>query len=172
MDLAVTSDTGPVGGVYELAGELQQAREAFRTATADMAGTLLVCLRCLPADLRRRSWTRFETSDSTLVVDLSVTEEEMAGRTTAEQREMLGALLREWLGKAFRSRSAPWTRPQRTELQHAAVHILTTLGWLDGARARAAQMLRDGHPLDSVAESTELDLGEVENMFAELTSSG
>lgn len=172
MDLAVTSDTGAVGDVYALADELRQARETFLAATPSTAGTLLVCLRCLPADLGRGSFTRFERGEPTLVVDLCVTEEEMRGLTTAQQREMLGALLQQWLGKAVGSRSASWTRQQRAELQHAAARTLTSLGWLDGPRARAAQMLRGGRSLDAVAAATGLDLDEVENLYVELMASG
>lgn len=113
VDLAVTSDTGPIGDVYTLADELRRAREIFQAATPSTSGTLLVCLRCLPADLRHRFFTRFERTEPTLLVDLCVTEEAVRGLTTAQQREMLGPLLNEWLDKAFGSRSAPWTAQQR-----------------------------------------------------------
>ncbi|MDH6282566.1 hypothetical protein [Prescottella agglutinans] len=171
MDLVVTSDTGAVGDVYTLADELRQARETFLAATPSTSGTLLLCLRCLPAHLRRRSFTRFERTEPTLLVDLCVTEEAVRGLTAAQQREMLGVLLQEWLGKAFRSRSAPWTPQQRAELREAAARTLASLGWLDRARARAAVMLRAGRSLDDVAEASGLDLDEVENLFVELTSS-
>ncbi|WP_433609178.1 hypothetical protein [Prescottella agglutinans] len=170
MDLAVTSDTGPVGDVHTLADELRQARETFQAATPSTSGTLLVCLRCLPADLRRRSFTRFERTGPTLLVDLCVTEEAVRGLTTAQQREMLGPLLNDLLDKACGSRSAPWAAQQRTQLRAAAARTLASLGWLDGARARAAAMLRSGRSLDDVAEASGLDLDEVEHLFVELTS--
>ncbi|WFR72714.1 hypothetical protein P9209_01800 [Prescottella defluvii] len=99
-----------------------------------------------------------------------MTEEAVRGLTAAQQREMLGVLLQEWLGRAFRSRSAPWTPQQRAELREAAARTLASLGWLDGARARAAALLRTGRSLDDVAEASGLDLDEVENLFVELTS--
>ncbi|MGF7125253.1 hypothetical protein [Rhodococcus sp. BE178] len=170
MELVVTSDTGTIGDLYALANELQEAGDAFAVATPAVAGTLVLCLRCLPADVGRRSFTRFERSEPALLVDLCVTEEAVDGLTTAQQREALGELLREWIGKASLSRSAPWSRNQRAELRHGAEQLLVRLGWLVGPRVRAAELCRAGHPLDEIAEATGLDLDEVENLFADTTS--
>lgn len=170
MDLAVTSDTGPIGDVRELAHELQEAAAVFGAATPSIAGTLVVCLRCLPADIGRRSFTRYERTEPSLLVDLCVTEESVDGTTTAQQRQTLGELLREWIGRASRTRSAPWSRDQRAELREGAEQLLTQFCGLDGPRVRAAELCRAGYPLNDIAEATGLDLDEVENVFADTQS--
>ncbi|MFD1813306.1 hypothetical protein [Rhodococcus gannanensis] len=167
MDLVVTSDTGPVGDVYRLASELQDAGADFAAATKAVPGTLVICLRCLPESGGRRSFTRFERTEPSMLVDACVSEEAMGGRTAAQQREAVGELLRHWIGKASRLRSAPWSPSQRAQLRQAAEQSLTTLGWLYGPRSRAAELCRAGIPLDDIAEATGLPLSEVEDLFAD-----
>ncbi|MFM1725472.1 hypothetical protein ABEU20_004088 [Rhodococcus sp. PAM 2766] len=166
MDLVVTSDTGPVGEVYRLASELQDAGADFAVATKSLPGALVICLRCLPESGGRRSFTRYEKTEPAMLVDVCVSEEAVGGRTAAQQRETLGELLRHWIGRASLSRSAPWSPGQRAELRRAAEQSLATLGWLDGPRTRAAELCRAGLPLDDIAEVTGLELDEVEDLFA------
>lgn len=167
MDLVVTSDTGPIGDVYALASELQEAGPDFAATTNTVPGTLVICLRCLPANIGRRSFTRYERNEPAMVVDVCVTEEAMTGSSMWQQRETLGESLREWIGKASLSRSAPWSRGQRSDIRHATEQTLVRLGWLDGPRARAAELCTAGLPLDEIAEMTGLALGEVEDLFSE-----
>ena len=167
MDLVVTSDTGPVGDVYRLASELQDAGVDFAVATQSVPGALVICLRCLPESYGRRSFTRYETIEPAMLVDIRVSEEAMGGRPTAQQRETLGELLRHWIGRASRSRTAPWSPSQRADLRQATEQSLVTLGWLDGPRTRAAELCRAGLPLDDIAEATGLPLSEVEDLFAD-----
>lgn len=167
MDLVVTSDTGPVGDVYRLASELQDAGVDFAVATKSVPGALVICLRCLPESYGRRSFTRYETIVPAMLLDICVSEEAMGGRPTAQQRETLGELLRHWIGRVSRSRTAPWSPSQRAELRHAAEQSLVSLGWLDGPRTRAVELCRAGLPLDDIAEATGLPLSEVEDLYTD-----
>lgn len=166
--LTVTTDTGPVGDLRALADELDDQAAAFHLRTSDVPGVLGVCLRSLPQEWARRSTTRFVQRDGALDVDLVVAEERLAGATLDEQREVIGARLRDLLRRGVASRTAPWEAGQRAMIIDAADEALGRLGWIGGRRDRARQMLMAGNPLDDVSDATGLQLTEVETLYVTL----
>jgi hypothetical protein len=172
VEFEVVTDTGLADAVRELADELRQVSGDFARATADVPGELLVGLRCLPEALGRRTFSRFDRASQTLVVDLAVSRERFDGQTAAWQREELGGVLWERLAHAVATTSAPWSPVQRDAVLHAGRMMLVTAGWLDGARARARDLLEQGHPIDEVAQAVGLDTDEVENIYVATLGGG
>jgi hypothetical protein len=165
VEFEVVTDIGVADAVRELADELRQVAGDFATATAGVTGELLVALRCLPQALGRRTFSRFDKASQTLGVDLTVSKERFAGQTVAWQREELGRVLWERLAHVVATTSAPWSAADRETVHHAVHAMLTSAGWLDGARAQARTLLEQGHPIDHVAETVDLETGEVENIY-------
>ena len=130
--LTVTCDTGPSGDLRTLADELDHHARRFAARTSQVPGVLGFCLRSLPADLGRRSTTRYDRRDDAIDVDLTVDEERIAGATLDEQRKIVGPLLRDLLRRGVASRSAPWTTDQRAAVLAAVDETLREVGWLDG----------------------------------------
>jgi monoamine oxidase len=165
VDFEVVTDTGPGDAVRELADELRQVSADFARATATVPGELLIGLRCLPEALGRRSFSRFDRASQTLTIDVTVSEERFAGQTVAWQREELGRVLWERLAHGVATTSAPWVPAQRDAVHLAAQAMLRSVGWLDGARARARDLLDRGHAIDQVAETVGLDTDEIEDIY-------
>lgn len=165
MDFEVVTDTGVADAVRALADELRQVSDEFAAATATVPGELLVALRCLPEAIGRRTFSRFDRANQTLGVDLTVSKERFAGQTVAWQREELGRVLWERLAHVVATTSAPWSRAQRDTVHDAAHAMLVSAGWLDGARARARDLLEQGHAIDEVAEAVGLRTDEVEDLY-------
>ncbi len=173
MDFEVVTDTGLSDAVRELADELRQATGDFARATATVPGELLIALRCLPEALGRRSFSRFDRASRTLTIDDTVSKERFGGQTVAWQREELGRVLGERLAHVVATTSAPWSPPQRDAVHHAARAMLRSVGWLDGARAHARDLLDRGQAIDEVAETVGLETDEVEGIYlASLTERG
>jgi hypothetical protein len=173
VDFEVVTDTGLSDAVSELADELRQASGDFAKATSTVPGELLIALRCLPEALGRRSFSRFDRASRTLAVDVTVSKERFSGQTVAWQREELGRVLWERLAHVVATTSAPWSPVQRDAVHHAAQAMLSSAGWLDGARARARDLLDRGRPIDQVAETVGLETDEVEDIYlASLTERG
>lgn len=169
VHLTVTCDTGPLGDLQTLAYELDDHAGAFGAQTSQVPGVLGVCLRSLPADLGRRSTTRYVRRDGTFDVDLTIAEERLAWTSLDEQREVVGPLLRDLLRHGMASRSAPWTVEQRTEVLAAVDETLQAVGWLDGRRAHARRLLAADVPLLEVSERFDLALTEVEDLHVALS---
>lgn len=170
VHLTVTCDTGPLGDLQTLAYELDDQAVSFGARTSQVPGVLGVCLRSLPADLGRRSTTRYDRRGDALDVDLTIAEELLAGTTLDEQRELVGPLLRDLLRHGTASRSAPWTVDQRAEVLAAVDETLQRIGWLDGRRSRARLLLAAEVPLLEVGERLGLALTEVEDLYATLST--
>ena len=172
MDFAIVTDTGLSDAVRELAGELRDLSGDFAGATATVLGELLVGLRCLPEALGRRSFSRYSRADRTLAIDVTVTKESFRGQTVAWQREELGRVLWERLAHAVATTSAPWSPAQREAVRDAARAMLLSAGWLDGARARARDLLDRGQAIDEVAEAVGLEMAEVEDIYVASLTEG
>lgn len=168
MRLEVTTDIGRLGDLDVLAHELQEQAGAFARRTLSIHGVLGLCLRSLPAEVNRRSFTRFDRRDDALDVDLSVTEESLGRATIDQQRELVGSELRDLLTRGFTSRTAPWTAEQRSLLRTAMEELLQSIGWVNGRRQRATRRLSAGHSLAEVSNDTGLPLEEVESLYADL----
>ncbi|UOQ57817.1 hypothetical protein MUN78_02980 [Leucobacter allii] len=168
MRLEVTTDIGRLGDLEVLAQELQDQAGTFARRTPSIHGVLGLCLRSLPAEVNRRSFTRFDRRGDALDIDLSVPEESLGGATVDQQRELMGSELRGLLTSGFASRAAPWTAEQRSLLRTAGEELLQSIGWVNGRRQRATRRLSAGHALAEVSNDTGLPLGEVEDLYADL----
>ncbi len=156
MRLEVTTDIGRLGDLDVLAQELQDQADTFAHRTPSIHGVLGLCLRSLPAEVKRRSFTRFDRHDDALDVDLSVPEQRLVGATIDQQRELVGAELHGLLSRGFASRAAPWTAEQRSLLRAAAQDVLQAINWVNGRRQRATRRLSAGHSLAEVGSAPSL----------------
>lgn len=170
MRLEVTTDIGRLGDLDVLAQEVQDQADTFARRTLSVPGVLGLCLRSLPAEVNRRSFTRFDRRDDALDVDLSVPEESLGRATIDQQRELVGSELHDLLTRGFASRTAPWTAEQRSLLRTATEELLQSIGWVNGRRERARTLLSGGRSLTEVSAETGLPLSEVEDLYVGLIS--
>ncbi|MFD6056140.1 hypothetical protein [Agromyces sp. NPDC060279] len=130
MEFDTTSDTGWIGDVRQLADELSASSAAFVQATESVSDALFVALRSMPRELAPRSFARFERRDAVLIVDLRVAEEDLVGLTADEQRRLLGPQLLALVSRGAGSRTATWSREERSRIVAEFERMLSRLNWL------------------------------------------
>ena len=167
MHLATTSDTGVVGDVQALSHELSDANDVFEAHTIGISGELVICLRSLPAELGRRTFTKFYRAENWWSIDLAVTNEEIAGRSLAWQRELLGVRLADIVETKLPRSKTEWSRAEVDGIVLAFRHFLTDIGWLEGARYQAVKLFDSDQSLDLIAATVNLSLGEVEDLWTD-----
>ncbi|MDF2992336.1 MAG: hypothetical protein K0S37_2850 [Microbacterium sp.] len=167
MLLSTTSDTGVVGNVQALSHELTGAGDVFEAHTVGISGELVICLRSLPAELGRRTFTKFYRAENWWLIDLTLTDEEIAGRSLAWQRELLGVRLVDIVETKLPRSKTGWSREEVDGIVLAFRRFLTDIGWLEGARYQAVKLIGSDLSLDLIAARVNLSLGEVEDLWTE-----
>lgn len=167
MLLSTTSDTGLVGDVQALSHELTSAGDVFEAHTAGIAGELVICLRSLPAELGRRTFTKFYRAENWWLIDLILTDQEIAGRSLAWQRETVGVRLAEIVETKLPRSKTGWSQKEVEGIRLAFRCFLTDIGWLEGARYQAVKLFGSDLSLDLIAARVNLSVGEVEDLWTE-----
>ena len=167
MLLSTTSDTGVAGDIQALSHELAGMGDVFEANTIGISGELVICLRSLPAELGRRTFTKFYRAENWWLIDLTVTDEEIAGRSIAWQRELLGVRLVDIVERKLPRSKTGWSRAEVDRIVFAFLRCLTDIGWLEGARYQAVQLFGSDLSLELISATVNLSLGEVEDLWTE-----
>ncbi len=156
MDLVVTSDTGPVGATCTGWQSECRTPESTSPLPRSRSPAPSSCLSALPTrELRPRVVHTLRDDRGPRCSSTSVCpRKRWADAPTAQQRETLGELLRHWIGRASRSRTAPWSPSQRAELRHAAEQSPGVPRMARRSPHPRRRTVPGGLALDDIAEAT------------------
>ena len=97
MNISFSSDTYPFCCVGVLCSELMGLEDELQNRQISFPYDIGVALRCLPDEIGRKTFRRFNKNENCLTLDLTVSYEEYQLLSKNEQREKLGILLFDYI---------------------------------------------------------------------------
>jgi hypothetical protein len=92
MFVGITTDSPSWTKVDEISAELNSLSTVVEKKYPFLEWELVVCLRCLPSDLERKSFCRYYSKENMLILDISMDEELFVPykKNKNVQREIIG----------------------------------------------------------------------------------
>ncbi|CAD0263977.1 hypothetical protein HBO43_13840 [Pseudomonas veronii] len=93
MRIDTTSDSPSWTKVFEISDELNSLSKILEKKYPSLDWELVVCLRCLPKDLKRQTFCRYYAKDKMFGLDIAMDEEDFISlkKDKAAQRRLIGA---------------------------------------------------------------------------------
>ncbi len=93
MLIGITSDSPGWSKVSEISKELRDLGTLVEEKYPSLDWELVVCLRCLPKDLQRKTFCRYYAKDKMFGLDIAMDEEDFVPhkKDKAAQRKLIGA---------------------------------------------------------------------------------
>jgi hypothetical protein len=167
VNINFVSDTYPLCCVAELCSELIQMEEWFAQSNISFPYTIGVALRCLPDEIGRKTFRRFDKIDNDLTLDITVSHEKYQLLSKNEQREKLGILLFDYIAASVKKYKEA-SKKEQDELLLAIKTWMLSNNWLDGNIKKAREMINADMDLFAVSQEIELSFEEVEYIYLKM----
>lgn len=159
------TDTYPSNRVLDLCRELDGLATRLAAQNGSFPYDIGLAVRCLPEQIGRRTFRRFDTADHCLTLDVTVSQDVYRMLSMNEQREQLGSTLYAYIEESVGKYKKKAEEAAIAGLLSSIRDWMREHKWLDGPVAEANALLDEEAPFQDIARKTGLSLTEVEDLW-------